>query len=277
VDLAEDLARRGIDFEQLVVPDEVHGFLLHRNWVAAIEDLTGLPEPKAPEWGPFRHLLRNPPMIGPAALAALFVLLSPGSALPCAEPRWTTGDDGLKELYEGGVTFQTFLEEARRRRDMWLEHYGEGRVPEGLQARARAVPGHWRLLVVAEDWCSDSVNTIPYVARLVEQVEGLEMSVIRSREGRALMEAHRTPDGRASTPTVLLLDEKWNEAGCFIERPAPLQDWVMQHRPEYSSEKLHEHMFEWYDDDAGASTIEQVVAMLEAAAVGESRCAKPDA
>jgi dipeptidyl aminopeptidase/acylaminoacyl peptidase len=37
VDLAEELARRGIEFEQLVFPDEVHGFLLHRNWVAAFE------------------------------------------------------------------------------------------------------------------------------------------------------------------------------------------------------------------------------------------------
>jgi hypothetical protein len=212
-------------------------------------------------------------MIGPAALAALVVLVSPGSALSCAEPRWPTGDDALKGLYEGGVTFRTFLDDARRRRDMWLEHYGEGTVPDGLLARARAVQGQWRLLVVAEDWCSDSVNTIPYVARLVEQVDGLEMSVIRSREGRAVMEAHPTPDGRASTPTVLLLDEEWNEAGCFVERPETLQDWVMEHRPEYSSEALHEHMFDWYDDDAGASTIEQIVEMLEAAVVGEARCA----
>ncbi|NIP59448.1 MAG: prolyl oligopeptidase family serine peptidase, partial [Gemmatimonadetes bacterium] len=35
VDLAESLRRRGVDFEQLVFPDEVHGFLLHRNWLAA--------------------------------------------------------------------------------------------------------------------------------------------------------------------------------------------------------------------------------------------------
>ena len=35
VDLAEQLLRRGVEFEQLVFPDEVHGFLLHANWVAA--------------------------------------------------------------------------------------------------------------------------------------------------------------------------------------------------------------------------------------------------
>ena len=37
VDVAEALARRGVEFEQLIFPDEVHGFLLHKNWVAAFE------------------------------------------------------------------------------------------------------------------------------------------------------------------------------------------------------------------------------------------------
>jgi dipeptidyl aminopeptidase/acylaminoacyl peptidase len=35
VDLAESLRRQEVYFEQLVFPDEVHGFLLHRNWLAA--------------------------------------------------------------------------------------------------------------------------------------------------------------------------------------------------------------------------------------------------
>jgi dipeptidyl aminopeptidase/acylaminoacyl peptidase len=37
VDLAEALSRRGVEYEQLIFPDEVHGFLLHRNWVSAFE------------------------------------------------------------------------------------------------------------------------------------------------------------------------------------------------------------------------------------------------
>jgi dipeptidyl aminopeptidase/acylaminoacyl peptidase len=35
VDLAESLRDHGVEFEQLVFPDEVHGFLLHENWLAA--------------------------------------------------------------------------------------------------------------------------------------------------------------------------------------------------------------------------------------------------
>jgi len=35
VDLARRLREQNIEFEQLVFPDEVHDFLLQRNWLAA--------------------------------------------------------------------------------------------------------------------------------------------------------------------------------------------------------------------------------------------------
>jgi dipeptidyl aminopeptidase/acylaminoacyl peptidase len=35
VDLSAALTRRGVEFEELVFPDEVHGFLLHRSWLTA--------------------------------------------------------------------------------------------------------------------------------------------------------------------------------------------------------------------------------------------------
>jgi dipeptidyl aminopeptidase/acylaminoacyl peptidase len=37
VDLVEALRARDVYFEQLIFPDEVHGFLLHSNWLAAYE------------------------------------------------------------------------------------------------------------------------------------------------------------------------------------------------------------------------------------------------
>ena len=37
VDLVENLRRRNVEVEQLVFPDEVHGFLLHRSWRSAFE------------------------------------------------------------------------------------------------------------------------------------------------------------------------------------------------------------------------------------------------
>jgi hypothetical protein len=128
-------------------------------------------------------------------------------------------------------------------------------------------------LVVAEDRCGDSVNTIPYVARLVDLVPNLDMRIIDARGGQAIMERHRTPDGRPATPTIVLLDERFDEAGCWVERPAKLQTWVLEHEAKLDANDLHERKYAWYDDDQGEETLREVVAMLEAASSGTPICA----
>lgn len=180
-----------------------------------------------------------------------------------AAPTLSPAADSLRDLYASGRTFGAFLEATRSRRDQWHAHYRDAAVPDSLLARARAVGGTWRILAVAEDWCGDSANTIPYLARLVEGVPGLEMRIVDSRRGRGVMQAHRTPDGRPSTPTVVLFDGAWREVGALVERPTPLVSWVEGHRTGMSSEALHEHIYAWYDEDRGVSTIAQVVTMME--------------
>jgi dipeptidyl aminopeptidase/acylaminoacyl peptidase len=37
VSLARALRKQGVPFEELVFPDEIHGFLLHRHWIEAYQ------------------------------------------------------------------------------------------------------------------------------------------------------------------------------------------------------------------------------------------------
>jgi hypothetical protein len=177
-------------------------------------------------------------------------------------------DDGLKELFDGGQTYETFLEEADSRKAMWHANTENAQVPDDLLARARAVGGTWHLLAVAVDGCSDSANTIPYLAALAGAVDGLDLRIIDSRAGRALMNANPTPDGRAATPTVLLLDDAYDEAGVFIERPAPLQEWITANRDDLTDGEYMTHKFAWYDEDLGATTMLEVIELMEAAVTG---------
>ena len=151
------------------------------------------------------------PSVAPASRAQ-------GAAVPA--------DSTLRRLFDGGQRFAEFVAAARQRKAEWERHATRGPFPDTLAARARAA-GPWKLLVVAVDGCSDSVNTIPYLARFLEQVPGVELRIIGSAAGRAIMDAHRTPDGRGATPTVLLLDAEYVERGAWIERPSALQGWIL--------------------------------------------------
>jgi hypothetical protein len=166
-------------------------------------------------------------------------------------------------LYERGRTFADFLENARSRRDEWQSNYRAAVADPGSVSAVREMPDQRRLLVVADDWCSDSVNTLPYIAKLVDALpERLEMRVIDSRVGRAVMAAHRSPDGRAATPTVIVLASDGRFLGAWVERPEPLQEWFLEDGRSLSREELSRRKAAWYEKDAGRTTLEELTRLL---------------
>jgi hypothetical protein len=216
----------------------------------------------------------TPVVVAVTPEGAVCAALSPtpaGTAITRSAPGASLPDDELRAIYEGGAAYPDFLEHATRRVDMWESNTEEAEgIDPSLVARARAVGGTWRFLAVAVDSCSDSVSTIPYLAQRVAMVDGLDLRIVDSTVGRGIMESHRTPDGRPSTPTVLLIDAAWEEAGCFIERPPKLQTWLLESA--FSGDEVFPRKMAWYAEDAGQNTVEAFVEMLEAAARGETIC-----
>lgn len=184
-------------------------------------------------------------------------------------------DSTLSALFASGADYRTFLAEARARREQWVRHTERAVVPADALEAARALRGPWRILVAAVDGCSDSVNTIPYLAALAEQVPSLELRIVLPGPGRPVMESHRTPDGRAATPTVVILDASGADVGCWVERPAKLQAMAIAARAAGTIDAFSRDKQQWYDADAGASTIREVVAVLQAAEAGSPRCDAP--
>lgn len=206
-------------------------------------------------------------MIGTLTLAGLLAMNALAPSMVCIDPEPVPVNDELREIYRAGRSYSDFLDAATRRAELWHANTDRAQgIDPALVARARAVGGTWKFLAVAVDSCSDSVSTIPYLAHLVAQVDGLDMRVVDSSVGRGIMESHRTQDGRPSTPTVLLLDAAFEEAGCFIERPPELKMWITEEA--FSDEQVFPKKMEWYEQDAGHHTVEAFVEMLEAAAAG---------
>ena len=174
-------------------------------------------------------------------------------------------DSTYRALYESGEKFTDFVARATARKEQWEGNYALKIAPDALVTRATAAGSGWKLLVVTISSCGDSVNSVPYLASFLDKVPSIEMRLISPTAGKAVQEAHRTPDGRAATPTVILLDGEFNERGCWVERPVPLQDAMKD--PAFGSRQ------EWYDKDRGASALDEIVQMIEAAHAGSVKCA----
>jgi hypothetical protein len=200
----------------------------------------------------------------PSLARWLFVVLG---AVACACAPATAGlareDVNYAALYAQGITFAEFLDQVRARREEWRTHYNEATVSAELMTRMRALPERRRILVVAADYCLDSTNTIPYIVRLVDGApERLQLRMLDTTRGRPIMEAHRTPDGRAATPVVVVLDENGRLLGAWVERPSSTQTWFLEQQKVMMQKPLHDQLEAWYAGDAGKTTVAEIADLL---------------
>lgn len=190
---------------------------------------------------------------------------------PQREQVETVQTDSLEQVYSGGQTWDGFFTAVNRRRELWQRNWSIARVPTDLLERARAAGSGWRILVITEPGCSDSANSVPYIAKLADEL-GLGIRFVNSTTGKPWMEAHRATDGRAATPTVLILDEQYRLRGCWIEQPVALQKiWLPIVARGETAEHVDEKM-DWYARDEGRETLRELIEVLEAAHREEMIC-----
>ncbi len=209
------------------------------------------------------------------ALVALALLALPAATAEAAtRPSRcaVTADSTLLQVHASGQTFSDFLAAAKARREGWLRMADSARVDDALLARARAVGGTWRILVIAIDACGDSMNSVPYLAKLAELVPGLDLRIVLPVNGRAVQASHRSMDGRQATPTIVLLDAEGKDMGCIVELPQEIRHWAHGVRSTVSSDSLHAGIRAFYARDRGKGITTEAVEMLEAAAQGAVKC-----
>ena len=164
----------------------------------------------------------------------------------------------FKKLWDEGLRFDAFVAACKAQYcGLWEGIYRLARIPEWA---ITAIPGNVqrKLLVIAEDWCGDASNTVPVIARLVDQVPGLELKIIMRDQHLEVMNQYLT-NGSRSIPIVIALDETFSEVGHWGPRPTELQSWVMANRGILPKTELYPKVRQWYARDRGQTTIREVL------------------
>jgi hypothetical protein len=167
-----------------------------------------------------------------------------------------------KARYCEGETFAEFIARPIKNHEMWMGVYKHVTIPIEISARVEALGGHWHLLVLSEDWCGDSVNIVPIIAKLTESVSNMDMRLLPRDENLDIMDTHLTGKSR-SIPMVILLNQKFQECGTWGPRPRELQKWVLEKGLQLSKEERYKQVRTFYARDHGLTTMNEIVSMLE--------------
>ena len=168
-----------------------------------------------------------------------------------------------KARYCEGETYEDFMARPVKNHDLWAAIAKHLVIPIEYSARVEALGGHWHLLVLTEDWCGDSVNIVPIVAKLAQSVSNMDMRMLRRDENLDIMDAHLTGGKSRSIPIVILLNQKFQECGWWGPRPREIQKWVVEEGMKLPKEERYKVVRTFYARDHGLSTMEEIVSTLE--------------
>ena len=185
---------------------------------------------------------------------ATFLLLAGYALTPIQAP-------DPQALFAQGVTYDAFVESASAQKATWQANTARATVAPEVVERFKNAASGLTLLVIAEAACSDSVQTLPYVAKLAS-LAGVDLRIVSKAAGQAHLEHHKSPDNRTATPTIILLRDG-KDAGAFVERPVTLQTWMIGAARTLSQQERLSRKTSWYEWDRGDSTVAEVVALAE--------------
>jgi hypothetical protein len=120
--------------------------------------------------------------------------------------------------FSDGMTIDEYVSQMRENRERFLANLEHVRIAEHHLAALSGEPLH--ILVITEDWCADSVDFVPVVAKLERELPNVEVRVLRRDEHPDLAGNYPTKDGNQAIPIFIFLDAAMQEIGSLIERPA---------------------------------------------------------
>lgn len=120
-------------------------------------------------------------------------------------------------------------------------------------------------MVITEGWCGDAAQILPFVHKMSELNERVELKLILRDQHPEVMDGFLT-DGSRSIPKVVILDKESLEVlGSWGPRPKVAHADYMQKRADvnYENTKAAEDLHLWYARDKGKTTQEEFKELLE--------------
>ena len=121
------------------------------------------------------------------------------------------------ERFAQGLTLPEYVAQMRTNRETFSRLLAEAPVPPADREALAALGRKIRILVITEDWCPDSLRTIPVLARLVDGLPHVEMRLFLRDANPDVMDQYLKRGKFRAIPVFALFDEEMNEVGRMIE------------------------------------------------------------
>jgi hypothetical protein len=140
-----------------------------------------------------------------------------------------------------------------------------GKLDEELISLVKNISSDQIWLVITEGWCGDSGQVLPFINKIAELNDHIDLKFLLRDENPEVMDEFLT-DGSRSIPKLIILDkESLNVLGSWGPRPSEVQMEYLQKKrdPNYENKKATEELHLWYARNKGKAIQQDLKKVIE--------------
>ncbi len=137
-------------------------------------------------------------------------------------------------------------------------------IPEENIADFKNISGKQTWLIINEPWCGDAAQTLPFLNKITQLSENIDLKIVLRDENPELMSQFLT-NGSQSIPIVIMLDEDLNVINTFGPRSKAATKLVTDYKTQHGKidDAFKEILQVWYNKDKGVSIVNDILDSIE--------------
>ena len=118
-------------------------------------------------------------------------------------------------------------------------------------------------MVITENWCGDSAQNLPYIAKLSELNKNINLLIVLRDSNLDIMNKYLT-NGTMSIPILIVFDENDYELFKWGPRPEKVKEEIKRLKTEgIVKPELYEKLHLWYGRNRGEELLKELSELLE--------------
>jgi len=167
-----------------------------------------------------------------------------------------------EERFASGFRWADYMQHSEKNLERFRENYEKTTLEPEDAGFFASIATPLKVLILAEDWCGDVVQSLPPIVRILEQSPSIAYRIFRRDENLDIMDRYLT-DGSRAIPYLVFMDDGLNELARWGPRPDECQAIMRDNKGRIPMEEIYPRIRSWYRQHGNGPLVSEIRAVLE--------------
>lgn len=167
-----------------------------------------------------------------------------------------------EERFATGFLWDDYMGNSEKNLERFHDNYERFTLDPEDDGFFAGVAGPLKVLILAEDWCGDVVQSLPPIVRMLERSPSVAYRIFRRDENLDIMDRYLT-DGSKAIPYLVFMDDGLNELARWGPRPDDCQAIMRDNKGRIFMDEIYPRIRAWYREHGNGPLVAEIRDVLE--------------